>query len=144
MHTSVGFIHFRPCAYLMTELGLKMGCSVFFFPTHKNRKPTAHRLYILTKCTDVPQPATGKCTIQCLHDSTAEINTFRSLVIVSIFPSWVFRPRRPFSNTWERYFQMPLKTRLSLSNPLGNRECENNTVISQVTNIRNDGKHFTK
>lgn len=30
MHTSVGFIHFRPCAYLMTELGLKMGCSVFF------------------------------------------------------------------------------------------------------------------
>ena len=31
MHTSVGFIHFRPCAYLMTELGLKMGCSVFFF-----------------------------------------------------------------------------------------------------------------
>ena len=30
-HTFVGFIHFRPRAYLMTELGLKMGCKVFFF-----------------------------------------------------------------------------------------------------------------
>lgn len=55
-HTFVGFIHFQLCAYLMTELGLKMGYSMLLFSTHKNRKPTTYRLYTLTECTDVPQP----------------------------------------------------------------------------------------
>lgn len=34
------------------------GISMLFFSTHKNRKPTTHRLYTLTECIDIPQPAT--------------------------------------------------------------------------------------
>lgn len=85
MHTLVSFIHFRTRDYLMTGLGLKMGCSIlFFFSTHKNRKPSTHRPYTLTECTDTPRPATVLCTTYCSHISTAEINTFRHLVIVRI------------------------------------------------------------
>lgn len=87
MYTSVGFIHFHTCAYPMTELGFEMGHGMFFFPTHRKRKPTTHRLYTLTKCIDVPQPATVLCTTYCSHVSTAEINTLRNLGIISIFLS---------------------------------------------------------
>lgn len=34
MHTLVSFIHFRTRDYLMTGLGLKMGCSILFFFLH--------------------------------------------------------------------------------------------------------------
>lgn len=80
----VGFIHFCTCAYLMTELGLKMGYGMLFFSTHKNRKPTTGRPYTPTECIDIPRPATVLCTTYCSqHISTEEINTFRHLVIVS-------------------------------------------------------------
>lgn len=116
-HTFVGFIHFCTCAYLMAELGLKMGNGMLFFSTHKNRKPTTHRPYTLTECIDVPQPGTVLCTTFCSqHISTAEINTFRNLAIVSIFLSWVFRPHWPFS-TSVKVSQDALKTRISLSPP---------------------------
>lgn len=49
MHTFVGFIHFCTCAYLMTELGLKMGYGMLFFSTHKNRKPATRRPYTTTE-----------------------------------------------------------------------------------------------
>lgn len=146
MYTFVGFTHFCTCAYLMTELGLKMGYSVVFFSTHKNRKPTTHRLYTLTECTDIPRPATVLCTTYCSqHISTTEINTFRNLVIVSTVLSWVFRPHWPFPAS-VKVSQDALKTRISLSSPLGTQEYDYNTAASWFTNIvfRHDGKHYEK
>jgi hypothetical protein len=62
-----------------------MEYSMLFFSTHKNSKPITYRLYTLTECTDIPQPATAFCTIHDSHVSTAEINTFRYVVIASIY-----------------------------------------------------------
>lgn len=146
MHTFVGFIRFCTCAYLMTELGLKMGYGMLFFSTHKNRKPTTCRPYTPTECIDIPWPATILCTTYCSqHISIAEINTFRHIVIVSIFLSWVFRPHWPFLML-VKASQDALKTRISLSSPLGIQEYDYNTAISRFNNItlRHDGKHYEK
>lgn len=131
MHTFVGFIHFCTCAYLVTELGLKMGYGMLFFSTHKNRK-TTHRTIHTYRSIDIPRPATVLCTTYCSqHISTAEINTFRHLVIVSIFLSWVARPHWPFS-TLVKVSQDALKTRISLSSPLGFRSM---TIILQSPDL---------
>lgn len=131
---------------LWQNLALKWDTACYFFSTHKNRKPTTHRPYTPTECIDIPWPATVLCTTYCSqHISTAEINTFRHLLIVSIFLSWVFRPHWPFS-TSVKVSQDALKTGISLSSPLGIQEYDYNTAISWFINItlRHDGKHYEK
>lgn len=127
MHTFVGFIHFCTRAYLMTELGLKMGYGMLFFSTHKNRKPTTRRPYTLTEVLTYHD----QLQYYAQHISTAEINTFRHLVIVSIFLSWVSRPHWPFS-TLVKVSQDALKTRISLSSSLGFRSM---TIILQSPDL---------
>lgn len=145
MHTFAGFIHFCTCGYLMTELGLKVEYSMLLFLHIKiENQPltdrTHHRMYWHTTT-----------SYSIMHNmlftniTTAEINTFRNLVIVSIFLSWVFRPHWPFL-TSVKISQDALKTRISLSSPVGIQEHDYNTAISWFTNIilRYDGKQCEK
>lgn len=72
----------------MAELGLKMGYGMLFFSTHKNRKPTTRRAYTPTEVLTYHDQLQYYAQ-HIVHNiiSTAEINTFRHLVIVSIFLS---------------------------------------------------------
>lgn len=51
---------------------------ILFLSTHKSAKAITHRLYTLTECMDVPQPATVLS-----HITTTEVNKYRDLVIAT-------------------------------------------------------------